>query len=126
MSTTHTATAAREGRWWIITVDGIGVTQARRLADATDTARELVAVSLDIPVEDVTVDLTVADVDGIDVAGQVAAIRDDRARAAQIEHDASARAQALARDLAAHDVPLRDVGAILGVSHQRAHQLVTG
>ncbi len=125
MSTTYTATATREGRWWIITVDGIGVTQARRIAEAADTARELVAVTLDVPLDDIAVDLAVGDVDGINVAGEVAVIRDERARANELEHAASQRAQALARNLSAHDVPMRDVGAILGVSHQRAHQLIS-
>jgi len=26
----YTATATREGRWWVIDVDGVGVTQSRR------------------------------------------------------------------------------------------------
>ncbi len=127
MSTTYTATAAREGRWWTVTVPAVdGVTQARRLGDVEDMARELVAVTLDVPVEDVAVEVAVSAVDGVDVGAALEAIRDERARAAALERDASARAQQLARDLVAKAVPLRDVGTILGVSHQRAHQLVNG
>jgi len=121
MSTTYTATVAREGRWWMIAVPDVdGITQARRLTDVPAMARELIAVSLDIPADDVDVTIVHRPVDGIDVDGAA------RQRAADLEHATSKRAQALARDLAAHDIPLRDVGAILGVSHQRAHQLVAG
>ncbi len=124
MSTTYSATATRDGRWWMVHVPEVdGLTQARRLGDAGRMARELVAVTLDVPVEDVEVTVTVAPVEGIDVATAVAAIRDERATAARLEREASDRAAALARELAGRGLPMRDVGAILGVSHQRAHQL---
>jgi len=126
VSTSYTATASREGRWWIVTVPAVdGVTQARRLADVDEMARSLVAVTLDVAVEDVTIDLSVAAVDGVEVEAELTAIRDERAQAAALERDASSRAQRLARDLVAQDVSLRDVGAILGLSHQRVHQLVS-
>jgi hypothetical protein len=48
----------------------------------------------------------------------------ERAAAARLEADATAKARVLARALAEHDVPLRDVGTILGVSHQGTHQLI--
>jgi transposase-like protein len=37
-----------------------------------------------------------------------------------------AEAAAIARDLAEEDVPMRDLGEVLHVSHQRAHQLIHG
>ncbi|MBF0686967.1 MAG: HicB family toxin-antitoxin system [Cellulomonas sp.] len=124
MSTTYTATAARDGRWWTVTVPDIGVTQARRLTEVETMARELVAVTLDVPLDEVGVHVVVARVGDVDVAARLAAIRDERAQAQRLEAAARAHAAALARDLVAQDVPLRDVGAVLGVSHQRAHQLV--
>ncbi|MBO9555592.1 hypothetical protein [Cellulomonas sp.] len=126
MSTTYTATAAREGRWWTITVPDVGVTQARRLDDVEGMARELVAVTLDVPISAVTVTVEVAKVGDVDVADRLATLRRERAEAERLEAAAREHTAALARDLVAHDVPLRDVGAILGVSHQRAHQLVAG
>jgi len=40
MTTTYTATATREGRWWLVRVPEIdGVTQARSLAEAEVMAR---------------------------------------------------------------------------------------
>lgn len=127
MSGTYTATVTREGRWWLVAVPEVdGVTQARRLADVESAARDLIAVTLDVDVADVTVDVSVQSVDGVEVARSLATIRTERQAATELERHASTKAQELARDLAAKDVPLRDIGAILGVSHQRAHQLVSG
>lgn len=127
MSTTYTARATRERRWWTVSVPAIdGMTQARRLSDVKDMARELVAVTLNVPIDQVEIEVTVGAVDDIDVQAALDLIRDERAEAARLERDASERARELARALIAHDVPLRDVGAALGVSHQRAHQLVRG
>lgn len=125
MSTRYAVTVTREGRWWMVHVPAIdGLTQARRLAEAGLMARELLALTLDVPVDAVDVEVTVVEVDGLAVATELDAIRGGRAAAAELERDASARAVALARALAARKVPLRDIGTILGVSHQRAHQLV--
>lgn len=49
------ATVVREGRWWIIRVDEIGITQARELAGVELAARELVAVMLDVDLADVNI-----------------------------------------------------------------------
>lgn len=38
----YTATAAREGRWWVVDVEGVGVTQSRTLAEAQIWAQGLV------------------------------------------------------------------------------------
>lgn len=123
---TYTAQVTRDGRWWMVAVPEIdGLTQARRLSEAELMARELIAVTLDLPLDDVAVDVRVESVDDVDVASRLASIRQRRAKASRLEHEASAGAAELARDLVSHGVPLRDVGAILGVSHQRAHQLVS-
>lgn len=122
---TYDATAVRDGRWWMVHVPEVdGLTQTRRLADAEQMARELVAVTLDVPVDDVDITVTVAEVDGVDIAGAVSAIRDERSEAARLEREALDRTAALARDLKAKGLSLRDVGTILGVSYQRVHQLV--
>jgi hypothetical protein len=126
VTSTYTAVVSREGRWWMVRVPAIdGLTQARRLAEAGQMARELIALERDVPIEDVRVDVAVGDIDGVDVAAEIAAIHRQRAQAEQLERDATARTRALARRLAAHDLALRDIGTILGVSHQRAHQLVS-
>lgn len=125
MSTTYTATVSREGKWWMVRIPELGgLTQARRLSEAGDMAREWIAVTLDVPLDDVAVDLAVAPVGGVDVAAQLDAIRRERDNAAALERDALERTASLAKALADENVPVRDIGAALGVSFQRAHQLV--
>lgn len=120
------ATVSREGRWWMVAIPEIdGLTQARRLSEAELMAREYIAVTLDIPLEDVAVNMRVKTVGAVaDIEERLAAIEEERSKSLALERQATADAAQLARDLVAADVPLRDVGVILGVSHQRVHQLV--
>ncbi|WP_160158421.1 hypothetical protein [Cellulomonas sp. SLBN-39] len=61
MSSVYTATATREGRWWVISVPAVdGVTQALHLDDVAQAAAELVAVTLDVPVDDVRIEVVMA------------------------------------------------------------------
>lgn len=115
----------RDGRWWLVTVPAIGgVTQARRFTDVEAMARELVAVTTG----DADAEVRLGEVKTGDVAvsDRINRIRSDRAEAARLERQASEEVRALAREIAAQGVSLRDVGAVLGVSHQRAHQLISG
>lgn len=124
--TEYQAFVSREGKWWMIHVPGIdGLTQARRLSEAGLMAKEFVAVTLGIPVESVSISVRVVEVEGVaNVGDRINAIIADRAKSDGLARKASAEAVALARDLAGHDVPVRDIGEVLGVSHQRAHQLI--
>ncbi|MGM7667616.1 hypothetical protein [Microbacterium sp. A93] len=117
----------REGKWWMVSIPAIdGLTQARRLTEATEMAREHIAASQDVPLETVSVTLSFAPIGEVDdITDRIAEISAERARSAELEKSATIHATELARTLAAADVPVRDIGAILGVSHQRAHQLVT-
>lgn len=125
MTTTYQATATREGRWWLITVPAVnGVTQAKRLADAELMARELVAITLDVELDEVAAQVRVADVEGINVAQEVEQIARAKQEAARLDAEAARQATKLAHELAGAGLPMRDIGAVLGVSHQRAHQLV--
>ena len=122
MSPTYAATATREGRWWLVRVPEIdGVTQARSLAEAEVMARDLVAITLDVPQATVTVALTVDLPD--DVADHLARATEAKAAAEASAATAAREAREVAARLVKAGVSLRDVGAVLGVSHQRAHQL---
>lgn len=124
--THYTATAAREGRWWMVRIPEVdGLTQARRLGDAETAAREFIAAALDVPLDDVEVTVRVAEVNGVDVDAAVHEISNARYRASVLEREASEAAVTLAKRLAAAEIPMRDIGAIMGVSHQRAAQLVS-
>ena len=125
MSITYTATAVREGRWWDIQVPEVGGhTQARRLADIQIMARELIAVTLDVPLSAVAVAVTITKVGSVEnVSERAAAIIQARRQAAELEQWQLAQAAQLAHELTAAAVPLRDIGTILDVSFQRVHQL---
>jgi len=131
--TAYSATVSREGKWWMVRVPAIdGLTQARRVSEAALMARELIAVTLDLAPADVEVALTfepigaVGDVGAVgDISAEVSRIAGDRARAAELERRASRDLASLAKTLRAQGIPGRDIGALLGMSHQRAQQLVS-
>jgi hypothetical protein len=116
----------REGKWWLVAIPEIdGVTQARRLSEAERMAREYIAVTLDVPLDSFEVDLRIENVAGVDVAGALAEIRDEREQVAALEIETREHARQLAKSLAAASIPVRDIGTMMGVSFQRAHQLVS-
>lgn len=121
----YTARVSRDGRWWMISVPEIdGLTQARRLSEVVTMARELIALTLDIGTEDIDIALSIDSIGDIDVQSRLDEIAREREEARDVERRLAEHTRALARDLASHDVPQRDIGAVLGVSHQRANQLL--
>lgn len=128
MSETFEVTVTRDGRWWMIEVPTRGedgVRQARRLGEAELIARELIAASTGTPLSDITVDVQIKlDPEGSDLAARARQIKRERERAAKAEAAAVESARALAHELAAASVPVRDIGQLLDVSFQRASQLV--
>lgn len=120
-TTTYRTTVERDGKFWLIRVDHVGVTQARHLREVEAMATDLVAVMTGESVGSFSVEVTTR---------LPARVQEHLTRAEQLRQD-SARAQAEAaielrsavRELVAAGLPLRDVGHLLGVSHQRAHQL---
>lgn len=134
---TYKVNVTREGKWWMVDVpeldgyvssDGavnIGsLTQARRLSEVRTQAVDYICTVTDQPPSKITVDITVS-VGDIDVTEQARHLVEER-RLAEL-HAAAARdhAASLARALAARGVAVRDVGEVLGVSFQRAQQLIT-
>jgi hypothetical protein len=47
--------AWREAPWWVLDVDGVGVTQVRWLGEAEWMARDLIACALDLDAADIAV-----------------------------------------------------------------------
>lgn len=122
MTKHYTATAVREGRWWVITVPGIGATQSRTLRDAGAAARGLVSAILDA--DDDTFELTVTpDLD------EESRKLIERARRGVNELDAQQRQVALvsraaATALADQGLSGADIASVLQVSPQRVSQLM--
>jgi hypothetical protein len=121
----YTAHVTREGRWWMVAVPQIdALTQARRLGEAGTMARELIALVLEVEPDSFDLTVEIVSVAGVDVRDRLAEIERERTEAADLERRLAQHTRSLARDLAERDVPQRDIGAILGVSHQRAQQLL--
>lgn len=122
---TYTARTTRSGNWWAIQIDELdGVySQARRLEQVEDMARDAIAATLDVAPGSFAVTVIP------ELPAKVQAILDDvrasREAAKRASELASMKAREAARILHEEGMPLRDVGRVLGVSHQRAHQLVS-
>jgi predicted RNase H-like HicB family nuclease len=112
------------GQWWAVMVPELrGVfTQARRLDQVAETAREAVALYLEADPKDIRI--VVEPVLPDRAADSVATLQRAR-REAQRGTDALAAAQAAAvRELVdVERLSNRDAAAVLGISHQRVSQL---
>jgi hypothetical protein len=118
----YRTTARREGDWWIVSVEGIGVTQARRLEHVEEMARDLVATMEDVPAASVQLEVEVHVNDELD------RLREEWAKvtaeAERLLEKAKAGKERLMRQLAEAKLPARDIGRLTGVSHQRVSQVV--
>ena len=117
--------AVRSGSWWAITVpDFPGVySQARRLDQVEAMAREAIAMMLDVDTDQIG-RIEVKVVPPPRAAALIGTMNDalETAREAS-EAAASARREA-AKALRADGLPMRDVGRLLGLSHQRFSQIL--
>lgn len=121
----YNITVAREGKWWMIDVPAIdGLTQSRRLSEIKKMAVSLIAITLDVPASQVSVNIVAMIVDGTDLVERRQQIDLEREAARQAERKAAALMVDLVRKLDADHVPLRDIGEAVGVSFQRVHQLL--
>nr|WP_256982958.1 HicB family toxin-antitoxin system [Rhodococcus sp. 06-418-1B] len=126
MSTTYKVEVTRDGKWWMIAIPELdALTQARRIEDVPTMARELIALEAGVALADVAIDQRIELVaGGEDLAARVRTIRDRRARLSEEEARVQTEMAEFAKELAAADVPVRDIGSLLGVAHQRVSQLV--
>lgn len=127
-NTRHTHTficaAGRHQDLWVVTCDAHPhiVTRARLLASAIEQHRSSLAVAADVLESAVTVVVYPMLPRRVhEMIEQWWTLRD---AATGAYHDAAVAHQAIARALADWHLTLRDIGTILGVSHQRAHQLI--
>lgn len=120
------AKAYLDGKWWMIEIEAIGaLTQARRLNDVYQMARELIAVTLDQPLDSFDLEISIERVHDLDISSRIAKIQQEKLRAAELERVALEESKLLAQELADQKLTVREIGLILGVSHQRAHQLLS-
>lgn len=124
--TRYTATARRTDGWWIVQCDQHpgALSQVKRLDQAAEEHREAIAFVAGVPV--VEVDVEVRPALSSDLADELERASDLAASARRDEEAAGQKRREVARKLAEDGLTVRDIGAVLGVSYQRAHQLVSG
>jgi hypothetical protein len=119
----YQANVPRDGRFWYIEVPGLeGATQGRNLTEVEEMAREFIAIVTDTDVADVAVTINVELPP--EVQRHLDAARALREEEAAARSQAAAEYRAAARALRAEGMTVREIGRALGVSFQRAQQLV--
>ncbi len=115
--------AELDGRFWHIRVPEVGrSTQARSLREIEPMARDLIAIMEEVPGDSLRLDIHVTLPQ--DVQQELERSAELRDRAARQQAEASRLMRDAACRLRERGLSLRDVGKALGMSHQRAHQLV--
>ena len=119
-----TARAERGSGWWVVEVPEIEglLTQAKTLGQVEFMVKDAAALITGEPEESFEVE--VVPVIAEEVREHLTAAKRLFEVAARAQHSAAEESRLAARELAASGLTVRDVGAVLGVSHQRAHQLV--
>ncbi|HEU4399857.1 MAG TPA: type II toxin-antitoxin system HicB family antitoxin [Actinomycetota bacterium] len=121
---TYRVTAQRDGRWWFVRVPEIqgAITQARRLEQVEAMAREVISLLLDVTPDSFDLDVQPAIPD--EVRAELTRARDLQRQAERTQAEAATLVREAARKLRAQGLTVADVGAVLGVSFQRASQLL--
>lgn len=123
MTATYHARVERGEQLWLVTVPEIGrTTQARSLREVEPMARDLIAVMEQVVPDSFHLVTDVVFPSSAKAHWERAA--DLRAAAAATQAEAAAEARAAARELAAMGLTVRDIGVVLGVSFQRAQQML--
>jgi hypothetical protein len=122
---TYHAEVRRAGKYWAVYVPEVDRwTQARHLRELDAMTEDLIELMTGAKAGTFSVDY---DIDLPEtVRGHLARAEQLRSESAQAQAAAAAEVRAAARELHQGGLPLRDVGQLLGISHQRAHQLVAG
>lgn len=122
---TYLVEAERDGQFWHIRVPEVKrSTQARTLREVEPMARDLIAIMDEVAPDSFQLHVHVKLPE--DVARELEESAALRERAASEQAEASRLLRSAACRLHNRGMPLRDVGIALGVSYQRAHQLVEG
>lgn len=116
-----TAEATKDGKWWMVHVDGIDhLTQARSIGEVDEMAHGLVAAAFDLDPDEVEVTVVVRA--PADAESRWEAAKADLAAARELSKRGAAAARAVVSDLR-QEYTLKEVARILGIAYQRVQQL---
>jgi hypothetical protein len=122
------AAAHRSQGWWALEVTGDDLlypayTQARRLDQAEDMVRDLLALHFGVGKDEVGRVEVVPVLDAA-LAEEVTQTRQARAQAERVRAEATMQTRRAAQHLKAQGMAQRDISTLLGLSHQAVSQLL--
>ncbi len=122
------AAAHRSQGWWALEVTGDDLrypayTQVRRLDQAEDTVRDLLALHFGISKDEVG-HVEIVPVLDAALAEEVTQTRQAREQAEKVRAEATMQTRRTARRLKAQGLAQRDISTLLGLSHQAVSQLL--
>lgn len=119
MNTYHVI--ARPGeRYWILEIPGVGFTQARATSGIDAMARDLIHVMTQETNFDISVEVRLPQ----SVQRHLDSAKRLHEQEARCRSQAASETRAAARELHGMGLALQQIGDVLGVSRQRAHQLL--
>ena len=120
----YTVNARRSGAWWAIEIEELGgvFSQARRLDQVEAMARDAIALFQGVELDSFEIEVRQKLDDQLNEL--VIAATAAKARAAGAQAEASSLLREAARELTESGMTIRDVGRLLGITHQRVAQLL--
>jgi len=119
--TVYTARAVHWSGGWELHVDGVGVTQVRILAKATQQVRDLIQTYTGRPTTgDVITIVTDPEIDQ-----RAELVRRRTTEAAQAQAEAAKAAREFARDLRHQGLSVSDIAEVMGVTRGRVSQFLS-
>jgi DNA-directed RNA polymerase specialized sigma subunit len=110
-----------DGRFWLVRVPAIDrSTQARTFREIPDMAKDLITIMTGEEEPTIEVRVTLPEM----IEARISHINELRREEASARAQAAAESRFVAWTLRQQSLTLADVGAVLGVSHQRAQQLI--
>lgn len=124
MKRTYTVEVRRSGRWWAVDVPEVrGIfSQARRLSEVEAMARDAIAAVLEVSPRSFAV--VIRPVLDARLQALVDDARRSRIAVQEAQLEAAENAALALRSLQREGLALRDAGELLGISHQRAAQIM--
>lgn len=123
---TYRALCRRSGGWWAVSIPELrGVhTQARRLDQVDEMARDAIALFLEL--DPGSFDVLVVPELPEPLRARLEGVRNQRRLAEELQKSATVATAELVTTLLEYGLTVRDVGHLFGLSHQRAAQLAHG
>lgn len=121
---TYRVDVVRSGKWWAITVPDLPGTfsQVKRIDQVEANAREAIALMVDGDEDELDLDIQI-DTDPA-IVELVAELRASTEAATKARADEARTRLRVVRALQKRELPTRDIGTLIGLSHQRIAQIL--